>query len=366
MKEKSTNRIFGFDIMRSIAIILVVIGHSDFRYIDHIHSVPLPDGVDLFFVLSGFLIGTILIRTAEENQRFNLKVILNFLQRRWFRTLPNYFLFLLINIILIYFGFISGFLNKYLSTFFVFFQNFHKPYDFLFWESWSLSVEEWFYLLFPFVVLFLFSISNYRLKVKYIIVTAIAFFLIFPLLYRIIQFELHPFLSFDLYFRKLVLTRLDTIGFGLLGAYIHWYHNDFWKKSKNIFFILGLIALIFLTTVTKQDMLFLKTYYFSLIGLSILLLLPKIESIKNEKIPFKPFQFVSKISYSMYLIHLPLIQITSKVFSFSNKYEAILIYIIFWIFLLLLSYLVYRFYERPLMNLRDSSRITKFFKNERT
>jgi len=353
MKGEITNRIFGLDILRSLAIIIVVIGHCDFNYIKDIPLIPLPDGVDLFFVLSGFLVGTIIIKTAEQNQKFDLAVVLHFLQRRWFRTLPNYFLFLLINIVLIYFGLIKGFLNKYLVTYFVFFQNFHKPYDFLFWESWSLSVEEWFYLIFPFAMLVLFFVMKYKTKTKNIILITILTFLIFPLVYRIIQFQLNPSLDLDLYFRKLVLTRLDTIGFGFAGAYIHWYHNDFWKKIKNVFFISGLVLLVFLITADFQNIVFLKIFFGSLMGFSIFLLLPKLESFKNENIPFKPFQFISKISYSMYLIHVPLVQITSGIFTFSSRSEAILIYIIFWITLLILSYCIYRFYERPLMDLRN-------------
>ena len=70
MKEKITNRIFGLDILRSLAIIIVVISHSNFNYISNIHILPLPDGVDLFFVLSGFLIGTIIIKIIEQ-QAYN-------------------------------------------------------------------------------------------------------------------------------------------------------------------------------------------------------------------------------------------------------------------------------------------------------
>ena len=358
MKEKITNRIFGLDILRSLAIIIVVISHSNFNYISNIHILPLPDGVDLFFVLSGFLIGTIIIKIIEKNENFNIIGVFNFLIRRWFRTLPNYFLFLLINILLIYFGLIKGVLNKFAITYFVFFQNFYKPYDFLFWESWSLSIEEWFYLLFPLTLLGLFILTRYKVKAKRIILITIILFLLFPLIFRL--FQANKSLDYDLYFRKLVLTRLDTIGYGLLGAYIHWYYYEFWRKFKNIFFVIGIILLFYLTTINLQILFFLKTTYISLIGLSIFFLLPKLESFKNEKIPLKPFQFISKISFSMYLIHIPLIQIFSNTFSFSNKYAAILIYIIFWILLILLSFFVYTFYEKPLMNIRERIKIKEY------
>lgn len=353
MKGEIENRIFGLDLLRSVAIIIVVLVHSNFKYIEGIPFIPLPDGVNLFFVLSGYLIGTIIIKTVEQNKKFDLKNTIIFLIRRIFRTLPNYFLFLLINIVLIYFGLINGFLNQYLVTYFVFFQNFYKPYDFLFWESWSISIEEWFYFLFPFTLLLFFSITKYTIKRKNIILTTIVFFLICPLIYRILLFQSNPNLDFDLYFRKLVLTRLDTIGFGLMGAYLHYYNIVFWGKNKNTFFILGIVLIFILTIIDIHNIVFLKTFYYSLIGFSILLLLPKLESLKNEKIPLKPFQFISKISYSMYLIHIPLTQIISKIFVFSNKFDAILIYLLFWIILITISNLVYRFYEKPIMNLRD-------------
>jgi len=162
-----------------------------------------------------------------------------------------------------------------------------------------------------------------------------------------------PTIKLDLFVRKLVLTRLDTIGFGLAGAYIHWYYKSLWEKFKNIFFIIGLIAIVFIINTDMQRTFFFQTFYYSLIGLSILFILPKLESIKNENIPLKPFQFLSKISYSMYLLHLPLLHVMSYIFKPSNKTEALVMYMVFWVFNVLFSYLIYKIYEVPMMNLRD-------------
>ena len=353
MSNKPLNRIFGLDLLRSIAILIVVIEHSSFLINNYTEFpfIPLPDGVNLFFVLSGYLIGTIVISITEQNQNFGLISAFNFLKRRWFRTLPNYFLFLIINIILIYFGLIQGFLNKYLVTYFMFLQNFHKPYDFLFWESWSLSIEEWFYLFLALTLVLLFRISEHKIKPKKIILITIIIFLFFPLIYRIVHSN--STLDIDLYFRKLVLTRLDTIGFGLAGAYIHWYYSSLWSKGKNFFFVLGFTTLIIFITNNLENNFFSQTYYYSFIGLSILLILPKLESLKNENIPFKPIQFLSKISYSMYLLHMPLLQIISKIFKATNKIESILVYITFWLITFVLSNIIYKKFELPIMNLRD-------------
>ena len=88
-------RHFGLDVIRALAISLVLISHIN-GITSHLpvqlpnifNHINLPDGVDLFFVLSGFLIGRILLKTDWES----FSSIKNFWKRRFLRTLPNYFL----------------------------------------------------------------------------------------------------------------------------------------------------------------------------------------------------------------------------------------------------------------------------------
>jgi peptidoglycan/LPS O-acetylase OafA/YrhL len=82
-------RIYGLDILRAVAILDILIGHS----LTHANiDFGLFDGVNLFFVLSGFLIGKILIKNMERE--FTIKSLYTFWYRRWMRTLPAYFLYL--------------------------------------------------------------------------------------------------------------------------------------------------------------------------------------------------------------------------------------------------------------------------------
>ena len=88
-------RVFGLDVMRAAAILIVVDAHATIALKDYYSGAfwhhLLPDGVELFFVLSGFLIGGILIRSYEKNGGFDRDLLLNFWTRRWFRTLPAYY-----------------------------------------------------------------------------------------------------------------------------------------------------------------------------------------------------------------------------------------------------------------------------------
>ena len=137
--------------MRMAAILVVVLGHSsillentvlkDFPYFKPV------DGVDLFFVLSGFLIGGIMLR--DFNQSSSIYELLSFWKRRWFRTLPLYFLILGLNYVVVKNEWIKGDIEQANSTFLCFLQNLTEPFYDFFWESWSLSVEEWFYLTSP-------------------------------------------------------------------------------------------------------------------------------------------------------------------------------------------------------------------------
>src|SRR5450432_1247018 len=89
-----SSRVYGLDIMRAFAIIPVVMGHGGFilnKAETNFPWIPLIDGVELFFVLSGFLIGSILLKIFNEPD-FKFESVMNFFKRRWLRTLPNYYL----------------------------------------------------------------------------------------------------------------------------------------------------------------------------------------------------------------------------------------------------------------------------------
>ena len=94
-------RVFGLDLLRAIAVLMVLSSHALFfvrPLFPAIQALSLFGylGVELFFVLSGFLVGGIAIRSFGAQP--GTADLFGFWVRRWFRTLPNYYLFLGVNL----------------------------------------------------------------------------------------------------------------------------------------------------------------------------------------------------------------------------------------------------------------------------
>lgn len=350
-------RVFGLDLMRALAIIFVVMGHGSMLEPAQTNFpwIRLINGVELFFVLSGFLIGGILIKTFYNNS-FGIKSVWNFWVRRWFRTLPNYYLVLFLNIVFVYFGFIQGDISKFSWKFFLFLQNFSGPFTDFFWESWSLSIEEWFYLLFP-VILLVIYFSFIKLGKKAVFLTTILVFLITPVLLRLFvasKFQVDEFwLGVRIY--KVVIFRMDGIAFGLIAAFFKYHKPTLWFKYRNVSFIAGIIlSYVLLYMPIMPNDFFTKVLWITMQSLGCFLLLPKFDSIrKAPKFIVKTVTHISLISYSMYLINLALVsQVITHNFQPQTAQGAWLSYGFFWLCVIGLSTLIYKYFEKPVMDLR--------------
>jgi peptidoglycan/LPS O-acetylase OafA/YrhL len=356
------NRVFGLDLMRALAIIFVVMGHgssilgkanTDFPWI------RLIDGVELFFVLSGFLIGGILIKIFQNSKSFGIKTIGNFWIRRWFRTLPNYYLVLILNIIIVYFGIIKEDFSQFNWKFFLFLHNFTQPFTGFFWESWSLSIEEWFYLLFPIILGIVFlTLKGFKINKKFIFLGSIFIFLLVPFLLRVFKasrFDVDQF-GLEVKIFKVVIYRLDGIALGLLAAFIKYWHPHFWFKSRNLSFILGIIiSYLILYSIWLPNDFSTKVFQIIIQSIGCFLLLPKFDSIKTAPpIITKIFTHISLISYSMYLINLALVaEVIRDNFPPRGPHTAWALYGIYWVIVIVASSLLYKYYEKPIMDLRD-------------
>ncbi len=331
------------------------------------HDMFLVDGVFLFFVLSGFLIGGILIKLLENNKA-TIRNLFNFWIRRWFRTIPNYFLILVILVAMRY-VFYDGLAGVPILHYFLFIQNFHTPHPLFFSEAWTLSVEEWFYLLIPSVIFFLVGVFKIVPK-KAVLTTAVAV-IIASIGFRLYRYGVHPvktLADWDLHFRKEVITRLDSLMFGVLGAYCAYYYKSLWARHKIILFWIGLGLVILQQAVTLYiasgshitqtgQGLYLSVFSFPITATGILLLLPLLsEHRSGSGFIYESLTHISIASYSMYLIHVSLIQplVLSLTTVHTSHVLTIFRYCLYWALTIVGSIMLYKYFEKPTTDMRDT------------
>lgn len=360
------DRIFGLDLLRACAILFVVVGHSGnliewerFKYVDFF----ILDGVSIFFVLSGFLIGKILIEAITKNE-ISLKLIMNFWLKRWFRTMPNYFLILTV-IVGLNIVYNSNFEIEDVYHYYFFSQNLWTIQPDFFPESWSLSIEEWFYILTP-ILLYL-VIKGIRLSTKQAIIAVAILVIIFETFFRLYRFMNVDITNNEFLYsllRSQVLTRFDSLMYGVIGSWLNVYYAKYWYKHKNIQLVIGLILFL----IIKIEMVLFETFglydcvfSFSLTAVATLLILPYLSSLKKGIGSISKYiTVISLISYSMYLINYTLVlewiivKINWTKFQNFNPYLSLICKISsFFMITILLSILIYKYFETPFMKLRD-------------
>ena len=361
--ETDKNRIYGLDLLRAFAIIFVMIGHgADMLTPAQKRDIfiVIPDGVNIFFVLSGFLIGGILIKLLEKDN-LNYKYLFVFWQKRWLRTLPMYYTVLII-LILLQGAFTSHFNLRETFPFFVFCQNLINWESSFFTISWSLSIEEWFYLTTP--PIFIFVVVFCKLKPYNAILYSAIFIILFCTGFRFYRYIAQIVDSADMFdncFRRPVLTRLDSLMFGVLGANFKHYKNPSWIKNKKLCFIAGIFLHILIKLSTDLFLSKSAFYYcnvsFIAEAIATLLVLPYLSHLSSGKgIFYHAITYISLISYSMYLLHaqivlnwiLPLIQ------NFSRHYfnSVVFNYSIYWIITIGISVITYKYIELHFIKFR--------------
>ena len=293
MKKINNNSDYNLTIsgLRGFAVLIVLFFHLEFFFFKGGFI-----GVDIFFVISGYLISVSIVNDIE-NKKFSFK---KYFERRFKRILPSYIAVLLISYLLINFIFIEKHLNYSINEILyslVFLQNFY------YWDqagyfglenlykpllnTWSLAIEFQFYLFFPFLF--------YILR-KYIL-ALILFSLILSIVFAARNFS---------YF--LIFTRFFEFGFGIVIYFLRKNNNaNNISFLNNIFFILGILLLFFSTIYLDGEKIF--------PGLNALLPCfgaffviycsgqTKYDYLFNNKF----LRFFGDISYSLYLIHWPLI-----------------------------------------------------------
>jgi peptidoglycan/LPS O-acetylase OafA/YrhL len=314
------------------------------------------DGVAFFFVLSGFLIGGILLRQMIK-EPFTFQKARDFLIRRWFRTLPNYFVILIFLIIFTYF-FDTLKYKGFDWTYFLFLQNMNQGTRGFFGESWSLAVEEYFYL---FLAILVFMLSKWlKGKIAPVFNSLIIFTIVSMISLRVYLTFKTGILIKDIPF--FTFCRFDSIMVGVLGAWI------FIRRPKISFFwswILLLTGVAFLVLLKLTAFLsdYLAIVYFPFFrSLAVLMMFPLLLSWENKgTIIERFFVFTGKISYSLYLINLCVVMyiviefVINKTWVRTNFETPIWYWLIpvYWSVSYLLATILYYSIEIPFLKLRD-------------
>lgn len=348
------NRNFGLDLMRAISIWMVLAQHGGIN-IPGLSPLKIGGiGVEIFFVLSGFLIGGILFKEIDKSQPLG-KTLMTFWTRRWFRILPLYYL-----VILFKFIFIDHSIGLNLIYYLLFLQN--NFYGIHFFEvSWSLVIEEWFYLFTPFYLILATNIFKTEKK----IILSIIGFIVMVNLARLgyVLFRNVPYEGVNSSFP----FRFDSLFLGVLLAYLKHKKWTMFETLKSpaialtgfVFFV-GYIY--YYWTLSYPDELINKsllprTLGFFIMPFTVALMVPFISSINfNEKKNrlnrafYELITYTSVLTYAIYLIH-------TFIFPLILQNEAIPSLILQWIIALgltyLASWLVYQGFEKPILNYRD-------------
>ncbi|MEA3638334.1 MAG: acyltransferase [Lamprobacter sp.] len=354
----------GLDLFRFAAIGLVLMSHS--RHIFEWYDIPGWNwwwlsvggylGVEIFFVLSGFLIGRILFRDVFFTLKPAWNSLWRFFIRRWFRTLPMYYLVLLVTF------FISIWQGgaqhaSWLHLFFL--QNFNREALTFFPVSWSLSVEEWFYLLIPLSIWCILQTGASLGLRKPPWGWLIPAMIILTVLVRAYTVSIFPDLTWgDV--RKTIFLRFDSLLLGVFGAYVNLYHSRIFLAIAELKFLLpslfgisGLIAYYYILGQSGLDSsFFAKAFMFNLT--SCFLLPPLAYCTLRCEFRSLGVTYGSVLSYGIYLIHF---QFLRHFIQLSNEHHKILVSIGLWLVFLsitvFVSFLLYRFYEYPVMRIRD-------------
>jgi peptidoglycan/LPS O-acetylase OafA/YrhL len=340
------------DSLRAIAVLMVIVSHWFSQ--DHFLNKYFANGVlgvTLFFVLSGFLITEILLRSKQdvEDGRSLGQAFKVFYMRRSLRIFPIYYLLLFI---LLVFNLAS--VRDSFWWHFSYCSNFHFWIKGV-WEGalshlWSLAVEEQFYLVWPAIIL----LVPFRLLISALL-TGVFIGVIFRLVIVTDESNMG---------RLLMPGSLDSFCIGGLFAYGR-SSNKLWYKyylgKQQLFLLLAFILLLidklpFFRTLSAAQT---SAFYLLLISVAFGILInrvsynieiPIVKQILNNKILI----FIGKISYGIYLFHNFFPQIYGlNLPYFLSEYSYYIEKLIRFIMLMALASASWYFFEKPILKIKE-------------
>ena len=296
----------GLDLLRALAIVVVVIYHAG------IMGFPAPGrvhrwgwiGVDLFFVLSGYLIGGQLLSPLARDRSIDLK---RFFARRVFRIMPAYFVVLAVYFLLPSWREFPE-MAQPLWKFLLSIQNVALHGGTAFSHAWSLAVEDQFYLALPFILLFV-----NRWPRAALIVPCLIFFggilLRMFLAYQNLTEEGVSFRGFQAWIYYPTWTRLDPLVLGVVLAAIEKFRPAWWKALTDVapwLLVPALAVISYALWLGEGEQLAVAAcvWQFPLIasGMASLLVCAQSDRLPFRRVRIPGAAFIASIAYSAYLV----------------------------------------------------------------
>jgi peptidoglycan/LPS O-acetylase OafA/YrhL len=313
VQTTSRARLAGLDVLRAGAVLLVMGRHmrnppGDWpvaaRATFGMWNIGGWVGVDLFFVLSGFLVSGLLFSEFRRHGRVSP---LHFYARRAWKIYPPYFVMLAVSVLLIW---AQGgeFERLQLIAEVLFFQNFERG---LWNHTWSLAVEEHFYLLLPLVFLIVIHARGRgRSSLRPVLLVG-ALVAVWTLMMRVSTAAAVPaFSSYTHVFATQL--RLDSLFFGVMLAYPYHFHHDRFVGAMRPWRVpllvggLVLLAPAFVLPLERNPILYTLGFSVLYVGSGMLLVASLLFDVRQSRL-LRGAASMGRHSYSIYLWHMPVI-----------------------------------------------------------
>lgn len=373
MSNNKSKYLPSIDSLRALAVLAVIIYHVDVNY--------LPGGflgVDLFFVLSGYLISSLIIKEYRKTGSLNLY---NFYIRRARRLLPAVYFMITVGLVVMVlfnevllrkshldaiFGYIYSSNWWYIFHKLDYFDSFgaQSPFKHL----WSLAIEEQFYMIFPLLFLLVnrkkkSKDGTYKLNKNFLYV--VLGLILVSLIAHILLFDINNISR--IYFGT--DTRAFSLLVGVVGAILYPMERLYAKvtpQQNMLYSVVSLVSIATLITVmiytSEYNTLLYRGGFLlvAILGLIVIISSGKQHTLMSRLLSFKPVVFIGKISYSLYLWHFPVLVLTTPVSEIGNPN------IIFVILRVVLTFVLatasYMFVETPIRKLGFKNYINVIFK----